>query len=316
MVGRTMKAPQRAYSEASAWKKIDGQWRQLYGNFRQDGVSIEWHEFSNEEELDWSKSFHRDCLEICLNFSGQGTLQQGKSALLLAPQQVALYTIGEDKPKATRPSGHLHRFATLELSAGYLHRQFGTLLDKLSPPVRQFVEQPESILPYVEVKTMSSRLEALRPHLLEPPVNAAAQAVWYQSKVLEILAQLIFADEAPGEMFCDRQKRLNRDRAERTRYLLARDLENPPSLEMLSQVINCSPFHLSRIFMQETGQTIPQYLRTVRMEKAAELLKSGECNVTEAAMAVGYASLSAFNRAFVEQIGCCPGLYPVMANKK
>jgi AraC-like DNA-binding protein len=47
-----------------------------------------------------------------------------------------------------------------------------------------------------------------------------------------------------------------------------------------------------------------------RMEKAAELLKTGRANVTEAATAVGYASLSAFNKAFLEHFGCCPGLYP------
>jgi AraC-like DNA-binding protein len=55
---------------------------------------------------------------------------------------------------------------------------------------------------------------------------------------------------------------------------------------------------------------IPKYIRLKRIEKAGELLRSGKMNVTEAAMAVGYSSLSAFNKAFVEQMGCCPGLYP------
>jgi AraC-like DNA-binding protein len=56
--------------------------------------------------------------------------------------------------------------------------------------------------------------------------------------------------------------------------------------------------------------SMPKFLRTRRIERAAELLRTGKMNVTEAAFAVGYASLSAFNRAFVEQMGCCPGLYP------
>jgi AraC-like DNA-binding protein len=94
------------------------------------------------------------------------------------------------------------------------------------------------------------------------------------------------------------------------RYLLERDPENPPSLEMLAQDVECSPFHLSRIFTEAHGMSIPRFVRTRRIEKAAELLRSGKMNLTEAAFAVGYASLSAFNRAFVEQMGCCPGLYP------
>ena len=54
-----------------------------------------------------------------------------------------------------------------------------------------------------------------------------------------------------------------------------------------------------------------QYLRQARMERAAELLRTGRCNVTEAAFAVGYNSLSHFSSAFHETFGCCPGLYPL-----
>ena len=57
--------------------------------------------------------------------------------------------------------------------------------------------------------------------------------------------------------------------------------------------------------------TIPQYLRQLRMERAAELLRSGKFNVTEAALEVGYSSLSHFSQAFHETFGCCPGLYPL-----
>lgn len=105
----------------------------------------------------------------------------------------------------------------------------------------------------------------------------------------------------------------NRERVERACYLIERDLENPPSLEMLGAQVGCSPFYLSRIFTQETRASIPKFIRMKRIEKACELLRTGKMNVTEAAMAVGYSSLSAFNKAFVEQVGCCPGLYPNVA---
>lgn len=57
--------------------------------------------------------------------------------------------------------------------------------------------------------------------------------------------------------------------------------------------------------------TIQQYARQVRMERAAELLRTGKCNVTEAALEVGYSSLSHFRSAFHETFGCCPGLSPI-----
>jgi AraC-like DNA-binding protein len=57
--------------------------------------------------------------------------------------------------------------------------------------------------------------------------------------------------------------------------------------------------------------TIPQFLRQRRLERAGELLRSGRRNVTEAALEVGYSSLSHFSQAFREHFGCCPGLYPL-----
>ena len=48
-----------------------------------------------------------------------------------------------------------------------------------------------------------------------------------------------------------------------------------------------------------------------RLERAAELLRSGKFNVTETALEVGYSSLSHFSHAFHETYGCCPGLYPL-----
>ena len=92
--------------------------------------------------------------------------------------------------------------------------------------------------------------------------------------------------------------------------LLTVQLENPPSLDALGREVGVSQFYLSRTFSAETGMTIPQFLRRVRMERAAELLRAGTHNVTEAAFAVGYASLGHFSKSFCEVVGCCPALYP------
>jgi AraC-like DNA-binding protein len=56
--------------------------------------------------------------------------------------------------------------------------------------------------------------------------------------------------------------------------------------------------------------TIPQFLRQIRMERAAELLSSGNYNVTEAALEAGYSSRSHFSQAFCQTVGCCPNVYP------
>lgn len=300
--------------ETAAWKCIDGVWRKIHGGFPERGVSIEWHDFSNLEDFDWAESFHPQSLEICLNFSGQARLQQDKMVREITAEHIAVYTTGAQAIRARRFSGHLHRFFTIELSADFLRAQLDAVMAGVKPEIRRFLENPERTRSIVQISPMSAHLLNYRLHLLEPPVHQTAHDVWYQSKTTEILSHLFFQPEAPAELFCQRHQRLNRERCERVLFLLERDLENPPSLDMLAKEVQCSPFYLSRLFVQQTGTSIPRYLRIKRVEKAADLLRGGRMSVTEAAMTVGYSSLSSFNKAFVEHFGVCPGLYPHARN--
>jgi len=297
-------------AEAVAWTGIKGVWRPLDGSFFDGGVSVEWHDFRVDADMDWARSFHPGCLEICLNFSGVGMLQDGAKEQRLEAGNVALYTTQPGRPEARRKAGSWHRFLTLEMGREFLRTHFGASRDRLKPPVIAFMESTGAPPAWLEIAALPPSLLGTRAEMLQPPVPAGARSMWYRAKVLEILAQTLFVTDRTGELFCHRHQRQNRERIDRACYLLDRDLENPPSLEMLAQEVGCSPFHLSRIFAEIAGMSIPRYLRTKRIERAAELLQSGKANVTEAAMSVGYSSLSAFNRAFVEQMGCCPGLYP------
>lgn len=302
----------RQSAEQAAWEGVDGVWQPLDGSFFDGGVSIEWHDFRLQEDMDWARSCHHDCLEICLNFSGFGTLQDGAIERRIEANQVAIYTTHPGRPKAHRAGGSWHRFLTLEMSREFLRAHFGASRDRLKDPVCRFMDGTGAPPVWLEIGPLPSSLLGARRELLQPPVPEAARPMWYRAKVLEILAQMLFAADDPGELFCQRHQRQNRDRVERVCYLLERDLENPPSLEMLAQEAGCSPFHLSRVFAEQAGMSIPRYLRTRRIERAAALLRARKANVSEAAMSVGYSSLSAFNKAFVEQMGCCPGLYPAV----
>lgn len=294
------------------WKHVSGTWQPLFGSFYERGVSIEWHDFRPTEDIDCTPSFHPGSLELCLNFSGTVQLQDGTAQRECPAGHIAIYTARQNAPRTMRMAGSWHRFITWELSPSFLRTQCAGKLELLKLPLQRFVEGDQAYPPVLEILPMSTSLLALRGALLEPPVPSAAREAWFLAKTLEVLAYTAFQDDDPSELFCQRHQRQNRERVERVRYLLERDLENPPSLEMLAADVGCSTFHLSRIFAEQTMVSIPKFLRTRRIEKAAELLASGKSTVTEAAMAVGYSSLSAFNKAFVEQVGCCPGLYPAI----
>lgn len=282
-------------------------WKQVYGNFPRDGVSVEWHDFETSHELDWGSSFHHDSLEICLNLSGTGVIRQRRRSCTLGNHTIGLYRRAAGELAAARGGGERHQFVTVELSRAFLEPHLGAVIDHLQPLVRAFLEGNSRRGEVATVQPMTASQETLSGLLHEPAVPAAAQALWYHGKIIELVAQLFFLPEP--ELFCARQIRVARERVARVKAILAQNLETPPNLDDLGRQVGCSSFYLSRVFSQETGTTISQHLRRLRMERAAELLLTGRYNVTEVALEVGYASLSHFSRTFCESTGCCPALY-------
>jgi AraC family transcriptional regulator len=287
-------------------------WRPLFGNYHHSGFSLDWHDFQCDAPMDWTPRIQPGGVELCLNLAGRAVVSDGQQSSELSPQTLAFYRQGVPSLVAARLAGDRHRFITVAFSPGFLAQHFGAKAGQLHPLVRATVG-PESTALVSSAVTPAQRLgTALLPvmeSLRYPPVFAPAQPVWFQCKALE-LASLLFFSPPEGELFCTRAQRACCERVERARRIMTEQLREPPTLEELGRLVGCSPYYLSRCFSQEVGLTLQQFLRQVRLERAAELLRSGRCNVTEAALEVGYNSLSHFSTAFREMFGCCPGLYP------
>jgi AraC-like DNA-binding protein len=300
------------FTERAAWNSVGDGWRHLHGSVRGAGVSFEWHDFkTSREELDWGKSFHPASVEVCLNLEGNGKVALGKNEILFSPLTAGFYRRGEQPLRATREINQRHKFLTVEMSFAFLRKHLGDCEKMLHPLVREIISGEMEKSAVAPTMRLTSRQQQLLASLRDAPVLALAQTIWYQAKALEIAAEFFFVAPREQELFCQRQQRLAGERVEKVIALLREKLTEPPPLEEIGRAVGCSPFHLSRTFSAETGMTIPQYTRQLRMERAAELLKSGKFNVTEAALEVGYSSLSHFSQVFHETFGCCPGLYPL-----
>ena len=81
---------------------------------------------------------------------------------------------------------------------------------------------------------------------------------------------------------------------------------NDISLDGLSKVAGYSTCHFSRIFKKYSGTTFINYLNNRRVSAAELMLLEDNISVTEAAAAVGFSSLTTFNRVFKEINGCTP----------
>ncbi len=300
----------KPFTEVEVWKQFDQGWRQLGGNFHEAGFSVEWHRFRSPAEFDWTASYHPSGLEVCLNLAGSGRVSGRTGDWDIGPTCVGYYFQHEDRLQGVRRAAETHEFVTIEFSRPYLERLVADASSGLPAGVRAFL-QGESTSGVSTGTRLSSPQQQLVKALVAPPVPTSARTLWYQAKALEVAATVLFPEAEPPDLFCRRHKRQNAERVERVLLLLREHLAEPPSLEEIGRRVGCSHFYLSRIFSQEMGCGIFQYLRRLRMERAAELLKGGGLNVTEVAMEVGYSSPSHFSTAFHETFGCCPGLYPL-----
>lgn len=298
--------------EDSIWSAVGAEWRRLGGSFRRHGFSFEWHDLESDADVDWSASFHAGSVEICLNLEGEGHVASREDARIeFRTRTAGFYVNGQGPLEARRRGRQSHRFITAELSPEFLRRHLAMHRDSLHSVIRAVVESDKARSAVGEVLPLTARQHDLIASLRQPPVLLEAQVLWYQAKALELVVEYFFRPPDDGELFCARARRLAHGRVEKVVAILRERLADPPSLEELGRLAGCSPFYLSRTFSGEMGMTISQYLRQLRLDRAAELLRSGDFNVTEAALEVGYNSLSHFSQAFHEQFGCCPGLYPV-----
>lgn len=97
----------------------------------------------------------------------------------------------------------------------------------------------------------------------------------------------------------------------RRRILLASDylrahLHDELDLHVLAQVAGFSPFHFHRTFHAVIGETVAQHLRRLRLEHAAQVLRTSDTPVTTVALDAGYETHAAFTKAFRQLYGISP----------
>jgi YesN/AraC family two-component response regulator len=84
-------------------------------------------------------------------------------------------------------------------------------------------------------------------------------------------------------------------------------MEEPElSIEQLAREIGMSRIHLNRKIQAITNLSTSDFIRTLRLQRAAKLLKSASGTVSEIAYRVGFNNLSYFSRAFRKQFGKLP----------
>lgn len=83
-------------------------------------------------------------------------------------------------------------------------------------------------------------------------------------------------------------------------------IDQPLTRAVLADIAGFSVPHFHRIFIGCTGESAAGYIRRMRLVRAGYKLRMGAVDITDVALAAGYASHAAFGKAFKKQYGLSP----------
>jgi len=81
------------------------------------------------------------------------------------------------------------------------------------------------------------------------------------------------------------------------------------SVDKIADEVGISRVHLHRKMKELTGQTPHDFIRNIRMKKAASLLASGDMSVSEVMYACGFSNAASFSTVFKKMYGLSPREY-------
>ena len=81
------------------------------------------------------------------------------------------------------------------------------------------------------------------------------------------------------------------------------------SVVIIADAVGVTPTYLSTLFKKETGKALGEYIESVRIEKARELLKDDRLKLAEVSQLVGYNNANYFATVFKKATGVYPSDY-------
>ncbi len=167
---------------------------------------------------------------------------------------------------------------------------------------------PHTIFPLMRGMHQSTDLMRTAKKLLTAEHQTIFGKLHFESLALELLAQLLTLEKRQG-VSSIAMRRGNNAIVDTAVDILREEWMAPPTISSLAKRVGTNECYLKKGFREQTGMSIGEYIRHLRMGKAQELLETGRHTVTEVAFAVGYTNPSHFSAAFKKFYGETPSRY-------
>lgn len=264
-----------------------------------------------------SVGFHFDCLPIVIACSISGSMlctlefkrnckklwkfQQGHSLMSYLPMCHGLCQLPSNTPIEC-----VIVYVNPVLLNSYMAGQY----DQMPPGLFEFASGTLKNY-FHQSSIMSPSTKGIALQILSCQYIGGLKWIYLESKALELITSIL-VQFIPWEITLKKKYTLRPDDIERVhhaRELIERDIQKPPTLKEIANIVGLSHSKLNFLYREVYGSTIFAHLRELRLNKSRLLLNEGTMNVTEVAFEVGYSNLSYFAKAFKDNFGIAPGIY-------
>jgi AraC-like DNA-binding protein len=254
----------------------------------------------------WVRVEGADYFKLRILLSGTLRARSGE-IIARAPGAVMYVSPGESSEGYTIAAGEPTRMVVLHCRPNLLTQVLGLDLPDIPQPLEALFVPGRAaahhrLAPGPEVIDIARRIVETR-HTL----SRALRDRYLQTLSVELLLQTLGILERSRTVYAGAAMSA-RDAAPiyQARDHLARHYANPPNIAELARMVGINRTKLKENFRETLGLTIYEYVLRRRMERAAEMLRSGEYGIAQVAYAVGYEYPANFTAAFKRHFGQLP----------
>ncbi len=165
--------------------------------------------------------------------------------------------------------------------------------------------------PYHTTDLVTPAMRMIIEQIFQCPYEGMTRRIFIEGKALELIACKLNQIKLSRHT-SQKELSLGTSDIERIHFVrehLTRNLSSPPNTIELAKMAGVSRTKLYRGFNQLYGVSPMEYLRLKRIEKAGEMVRNKDLNMTQIAYALGYSSSSHFTKTFRDFYGMPPSHY-------
>lgn len=265
--------------------------------YKNDG--IETQSITKDIDSDYIQ-FH-----YCVKGASKFVFHEGRYVLnILEENSLLLYNPQRDLPINLQVSPHSWMVSIL-ISIKKFHGLFSQEADYIS-----FLNEDNKDKKYYKDGKITPSMAIVLNQLINYNLNKSIKDLYFKGKAYELLS-LYFnrSEDANIEQCPFLVDETNVIKIRKAKDIIITRMAEPPSLQELADEIGLTLKKLKEGFKQIYGDSVFSFLLDYKMEVARKLLESGENNVNEVGLKVGYSTSSHFIAAFKKKYGTTPKKY-------